>query len=68
VHALQRLQTIRDLQIALPATAKIPPNRIASLAHFAGTAKVTALNRLPPERRLATLVAFAHCMEATAQD
>ncbi len=68
VHALHRLQTVRNLGISLPAAVRIPPNRIASLARFASTARVTALNRLPPERRLATLVAFAHCLEATAQD
>ncbi len=68
VHALLRLQAIQNLGISLPATAQIPPNRIASLARFANTAKVTIINRLPPERRVATLVAFAHCMEATAQD
>lgn len=67
VQALQRLQAVRDLGIRLPATG-VPPNRIASLARFAGAAKVTAISRLPPVRRLATLVAFVHCLEATAQD
>ncbi|MDI1245186.1 MAG: Tn3 family transposase [Rhodoferax sp.] len=67
VHAIRRLQTVRDLGIKLPATG-VPPSRLASLARFAGTAKVTAIGRLPPVRRLATLVAFIHCLEATAQD
>jgi TnpA family transposase len=67
VQALQRLQAVRDLGIRLPATG-VPPNRIASLARFAGAAKVSAISRLPPVRRLATLVAFVHCLEATAQD
>lgn len=67
VHAIQRLQTVRDLGIRLPATG-VPPSRLASLARFAGTSKVTAISRLPPVRRLATLVAFVHCLEATAQD
>lgn len=67
VLAIQRLQTVRDLGIRLPATG-IPPNRLASLARFAGTAKVTAISRLLPVRRLATLVAFVLCLEATAQD
>lgn len=67
VYAIRRLQTVRDLGIKLPATG-VPPSRIASLARFAGTAKVTAISRLPPVRRLATLVAFIHCLEATAQD
>ena len=38
------------------------------LARFAATAKVSALERLAPERRIATLVAFVHTVEATAQD
>ena len=37
-------------------------------ARFANTAKVTAINRLPASRRMATLVAFALCTEATAHD
>jgi hypothetical protein len=67
VAAIVRLQTVRDLGIKLPKTS-VPPSRLASLARFAGTAKVTAIIRLPPIRRLATLVAFIHCLEATAQD
>lgn len=67
VQAIQRLQAVRDLGIRLPP-AGVPPSRLAALARFAGTAKVTAISRLPPVRRLATLVAFVHCLEATAQD
>jgi hypothetical protein len=67
VATILRLQSVRDLGIKLPKTS-VPPGRLASLARFAGTAKVTAIIRLPPVRRLATLVAFIHCLEATAQD
>jgi len=67
VRAIRRLQTVRDLGIRLPSTG-VPPSRLASLARFAGAAKVTAISRLPPQRRLATLVAFVHCLEATAHD
>ena len=41
---------------------------MAALARFAGAAKVSAVLRLPNQRRLATLVAFVYCLEATAQD
>jgi TnpA family transposase len=68
VHALRRLQAVRELGIKLPASARIPATRVAALARFAGTAKVSAVLRLPNPRRLATLVAFAHCLEATAYD
>jgi hypothetical protein len=67
VQAINRLQTVRDLGIRLPDSG-VPPSRLASLARFAGTAKVTAISHLAPVRRLATLVAFVHCLEATAQD
>ena len=68
VRALERLQDVRGLEIRLPATVHVAPTRLASLARFAGAAKVTSIIRLAPARRLATLVAFVHCLEATAQD
>jgi TnpA family transposase len=68
VQALLRLQVVRNFGIVLPTAARIPPSRLASLARFASTAKATAINRLPAMRRLATLAAFVHCLEATAHD
>ena len=68
VAAIKRLQSVRDLGISLPSAAHIPPSRIATLARFANTSKVTAVARLPRARRIATLVAFVHTLEATAQD
>lgn len=59
---------MRGIGISLPAAAHIPSSRIAALARFANTAKVSAINRLPAARRMATLVAFALCLEATAHD
>jgi TnpA family transposase len=67
IQALLRLHSVRQLGIKLPA-AHIPTMRLAALARYASTAKVSAILRLPPQRRLATLVAFVHCLEATAQD
>ena len=66
--ALMRLQSVRELGIRLPAATRIPATRIAALARFAGAAKASAILRLPVLRRLATLVAFVHCLEASAQD
>ena len=68
VQAVLRLRSVRDLGIRVPAAARIPANRVAALARFASAAKVTALLKLPNPRRLATLVAFVHCLEASAQD
>lgn len=67
VKAIQRLETVRQLGIKLP-DAGVPPSRLSSLARFAATAKVSAVSRLPSVRRMATLVAFIHCLEASAQD
>jgi len=66
--ALMRLEAVRALGIRLPAATRIPVTRIAALARFAGAAKASAILRLPVVRRLATLVAFVHCLEASAQD
>ena len=38
------------------------------MARFANRAKAQAISRMPTARRIATLVAFVHCLEATAQD
>ena len=67
VRALQRLQSVRDLGLTRSITP-IPPSRLALLARFAASAKVSVIQRLPAVRRLATLVAFVQSLEATAQD
>jgi hypothetical protein len=66
--AIDRLNAVRALGISIPMKARIPSSRIASLARFANRAKAQAISRMPELRRLATLVAFVHCLEATAQD
>jgi hypothetical protein len=68
IRALRRLEEICGIGISLSAAAHISPSRIAALARFANTAKVTAINRLPAPRRTATLVEFTLCLEATAHD
>jgi TnpA family transposase len=66
--AIERLKSVRELGITLPAAPRIPSSRIAALARFASRAKAQAISRMPAARKLATLVAFVHCLEATAQD
>jgi len=68
VAAFERLQTVRNVGISLSSTGNIPSARIATLARFANTAKVTAISRLPSDRKLATLVAFLRCLKASALD
>lgn len=59
VQALKRVESARAISVKLPLS-RIPHCRIATLARFANTAKITAISRLPFERKIATLVAFAH--------
>lgn len=68
IRALQRLDRVRGFGVKPHASGGVPPSRIAALARFANAAKVTAISRLPEARRLATLVAFALHLEASAQD
>jgi len=68
VRALGRIDEVRALGIDIAVSLRVPQGRIQSLARFAATAKVTALQRMPENRRLATLVAFAVTLEANAFD
>jgi hypothetical protein len=54
--------------MVLSVSSRIPPTRIQALARFATTAKASAIERLPDQRRVATLVAFVLNLEAIAQD
>lgn len=68
VQFLLRLQSVRELGIRVPAIERIPRSRVLALARYASAAKAVAILRLPNPRRLATLVAFVYCLEASAQD
>lgn len=68
VRALRRIDEVRALGIDVAASSRVPPGRVQALARFATTAKASAIQRLPEDRRLATLVAFATTLEAAAQD
>ena len=68
VRALRRIDEVRALEVNIAVSSHVPPGRIQALARFATTSKASALERLPDERRLATLVAFVLTLEATAID
>jgi hypothetical protein len=68
IRAIQRLEEVRSLGIDVAVSHRVPPSRVQTLARFATTAKSSAIQRLPDDRRLATLVAFAVTLEATAAD
>jgi Domain of unknown function (DUF4158)/Tn3 transposase DDE domain len=67
-RAVGRLDEMRALALGLPTIAHVPPGRVTALARFATVAKAQAVARMPLERRMATLLAFVHTLEATAQD
>lgn len=48
VQALKRVESARNISVELPLY-RIPACKIATLARFANTAKITAINRLPFE-------------------
>ena len=68
VRALRRVDEIRALGIDLPVSHRVPPGRIQTLARFGMSAKAGAIERLPDDRRLATLVAFTVTLESCAVD
>ena len=68
VRALGRIDDVRELGTNLSVSSRIPPTRIQALARFAATAKASAVERLPDERRVATLVAFILNLETVALD
>jgi TnpA family transposase len=66
--ALRRLREVRELGVHHLELGRLPPARVAALARFAGAARVQAIQRMPDERRTATLFAFAHTLARTACD
>jgi hypothetical protein len=68
VAACQRLEEIRALGVSALALDHLPPNRLRDLARYVAAARAQAIARMAPERRLATLLAFAHAFEVIAMD
>ena len=68
VRALERVEQVRKLEVELDVSHRVPPSRLQALDRFASTAKANTLQRLPPVRRMATLVAFVCNLEAAALD
>jgi TnpA family transposase len=68
VKALLRLVQVRELGVNALNFSRIPPSRIKALARSALTQRAQAISRMAESRRIATLVAFVHVLEATAQD
>ncbi len=68
VLALRRLIQIRQLGIHTLNFGNLPPSRLKALARTALTHRVQMIARMADARRIAVLVAFAHTIEAIAQD
>jgi hypothetical protein len=68
VGALKRLDAIRAFDAGSLPLERLPPGRVAALARYAVQARAQAIARMPDDRRVATLVAFARAFEAHAQD
>ncbi len=68
VDALNRLVEVRALEVNTLDLSRIPPSRLKVLARTAASARAQTIARMPTERRIATLLAFAHVLEATAMD
>lgn len=68
VQGLDRLEEIRALDAGNVDLSRLPDRRIAGLARYAEDAWVSQLRDLAPQRRAATLVAFAHSLTRSAQD
>jgi hypothetical protein len=68
VDALRRLRDARELGVDDLELSNIPAGRLKVLARYASTARAQAIQRMPAERGMATLVAFACTLEASAQD
>ena len=68
VEALQRLEAMRALGVGDLPLDHIPPSRLRALARHGAAARAQAIARMAPERRVATLLAFARVFEIIAMD
>ena len=65
VDALPRLTEVRALGAGRVDLSSLPAGRLKVLARYAAAAKAQAIARMPDQRRIATLLAFGHQLQAT---
>ena len=68
IEALKRYQAFKDFEIHKIDLSSLPPMKIQTLARYASTAWAATINRMPEERRIATLIAFLSVFETLALD
>ena len=68
IAALKRYEELESLGIRGLDFSRIPPMRLKALARYAATGWAPNITRMPDDRRMATLVAFAHSFEAETLD
>jgi hypothetical protein len=68
VDALLRLNEFQNLGVGDLNLQRVPQGRLKVLARYAAAAKAQAIARMPRDRRIATLLAFAFMYETVAQD
>jgi TnpA family transposase len=68
VGALNRLGRIRAIGVSHLVLPNIPPSRLKVLSRVAFSVRAQTIERMPTPRRIATLLAFTHDIEAIAQD
>ncbi len=62
------MEDFRALGVSDLLLDQVPPGRLKALARYAAAARAQAIARMPDERRMATLLAFAHTFEVVALD
>jgi hypothetical protein len=65
---MRRLGDARKLGVDQLDLSNIPTGRLKVLARYASTVRAQTIQRMPPERGIATLLAFVSSLQASAQD
>jgi hypothetical protein len=68
LEALERLEHVRSLGVRDVDVSHIPPARLKSVARYAAAAWAQTIARMPEQRKIATLLAFAKTYEVVATD